>query len=561
MGMVPSSTSSSPATMRRAVVLPQPDGPSSTRSSPSSTVRGQVVDGHDVAEALGDPVETTCAIGRDRTTRRSVSDDRTMTGRSGAARMGGGNGRARSARLARASLAAGGGQCAPAGDRRHCPRYRAGHRATGSLPPRRSVGRIVVGIDESEPSKAGRGLGAGRSPPASGDARGDLRLRASPSAGWAWARPSGRPCRWPSPRATWPPTPSRRSTPCWPTRPTDGTAEGPASRPSGAPVPGHAAQVLVAASADADLLVVGSRGHGDVRQPLLGSVAAALRPPRPCPVVVVPASPGRTGRRAPSLRARDVLAAAAGRHLGPRPRRRGLAHRRAHRRRRPRRSPGCAGPASGPSSPPTTPSSTVAQLRRATGSGRHRRRSPRTSVTSAQAAAAMLAPGEHRPVLAGPGVAEALGGPGRHGGRRRAGRRGGGRVDPNQFDFDRLTAGGHRRAGRGPAHRHQRGRHLPDPRRTPARRRLAAGRGGHRLGGHPRGGRQAARSRWSTWSGSGPADVVAVVGDRPSTDGQLADRLGVPFALVLSGVTRPGQPAAGHAGRRRRPRPGEHLVP
>lgn len=32
-------------------------------------------------------------------------------------------------------------------------------------------------------------------------------------------------------------------------------------------------------------------------------------------------------------------------------------------------------------------------------------------------------------------------------------------------------------------------------------------------------------------------DVVAVVGDRPSTDGLLARRLGVPFGLVLSGVT------------------------
>lgn len=34
-----------------------------------------------------------------------------------------------------------------------------------------------------------------------------------------------------------------------------------------------------------------------------------------------------------------------------------------------------------------------------------------------------------------------------------------------------------------------------------------------------------------------PGTVAAVVGDRPSTDGALARRLGVPFALVLSGVT------------------------
>jgi 4-nitrophenyl phosphatase len=34
-------------------------------------------------------------------------------------------------------------------------------------------------------------------------------------------------------------------------------------------------------------------------------------------------------------------------------------------------------------------------------------------------------------------------------------------------------------------------------------------------------------------------DVVVVVGDRPATDGLLARRLRVPFALVLSGVTGP----------------------
>ena len=37
-------------------------------------------------------------------------------------------------------------------------------------------------------------------------------------------------------------------------------------------------------------------------------------------------------------------------------------------------------------------------------------------------------------------------------------------------------------------------------------------------------------------------DVTVVVGDRPSTDGLLARALEVPFALVLSGVTESGQP-------------------
>ncbi len=36
-----------------------------------------------------------------------------------------------------------------------------------------------------------------------------------------------------------------------------------------------------------------------------------------------------------------------------------------------------------------------------------------------------------------------------------------------------------------------------------------------------------------------PGELRAVVGDRPSTDGALAAQLGVPYALVLSGVTSP----------------------
>jgi ribonucleotide monophosphatase NagD (HAD superfamily) len=42
----------------------------------------------------------------------------------------------------------------------------------------------------------------------------------------------------------------------------------------------------------------------------------------------------------------------------------------------------------------------------------------------------------------------------------------------------------------------------------------------------------------------GAGELRAMVGDRPSTDGALADQLGIPFALVLSGVTREGDEAA-----------------
>ena len=42
-----------------------------------------------------------------------------------------------------------------------------------------------------------------------------------------------------------------------------------------------------------------------------------------------------------------------------------------------------------------------------------------------------------------------------------------------------------------------------------------------------------------------PGDLRVVVGDRPSTDGALATQLGVPFALVFSGVTPAGEVPAG----------------
>lgn len=52
-------------------------------------------------------------------------------------------------------------------------------------------------------------------------------------------------------------------------------------------VEGHAAPALIAASEHADLLVVGSRGHGAFAGMLLGSVSQHCVTNAACPVVVV----------------------------------------------------------------------------------------------------------------------------------------------------------------------------------------------------------------------------------------------------------------------------------
>ena len=60
---------------------------------------------------------------------------------------------------------------------------------------------------------------------------------------------------------------------------------------------GNPAQVLIDAAAGADLLVVGSRGHGGFAELLLGSVSMHCVHHAPCPVTVI--RPARKGKATP----------------------------------------------------------------------------------------------------------------------------------------------------------------------------------------------------------------------------------------------------------------------
>ncbi|GGN84635.1 universal stress protein [Actinoplanes lobatus] len=64
---------------------------------------------------------------------------------------------------------------------------------------------------------------------------------------------------------------------------------------------GRPADVLTAAAQAADLLVLGSHGHGRVRHTMLGSVSESCVRKAPCPVVVIPAPAGRSAPATPPV--------------------------------------------------------------------------------------------------------------------------------------------------------------------------------------------------------------------------------------------------------------------
>jgi len=171
-------------------------------------------------------------------------------------------------------------------------------------------------------------------------------------------------------------------------------------------------------------------------------------------------------------------------------------------------------------------------------------------ASSAAAAASLLQPGDTAFVLAEGGVLEALAARGVKVG-------GEGPVDAvvvgwtHSFEFRPAGQDGRRRPAERATDRYQRRPHPPDSRRPGSRGWGAAGGGGDRLGGHPADAGKPHRPmadhiRRNSTSGS-VAGRPWPSGDQPRTDGRLAEQLGIPFALVDSGVTKPGTEVDGVA--------------
>lgn len=175
---------------------------------------------------------------------------------------------------------------------------------------------------------------------------------------------------------------------------------------------------------------------------------------------------------------------------------------------------------------------------------------PHEIATSSQAAAALLEPGQTALVAGGPGAREALAERGVE--RVDEGAAGSVQVDAvvvgfhREFDYRRLTAafraviGGARLIGTNddPTYPTPDGP-VPGGGAILAAVATAAGVAPVVAGKPYQPMADLVRSRLGGDLG-GDAGHTILIGDRPSTDGRMAKRLGVPFGLVLSGVTSDG---------------------
>lgn len=150
--------------------------------------------------------------------------------------------------------------------------------STPQPPTRTTTGQIVVGVDGSEPSKTALRWALFMA----GTLQCDIQVVAAWqfSAGWAGAGAG-----WAVPPASWNPGEDTAKMLHDAIKEVLGD-----DRPGSLTAvvrEGGAAEVLIKASQDARMLIVGSRGHGGFTGLLLGSVSTACAEHSTCPVLVV----------------------------------------------------------------------------------------------------------------------------------------------------------------------------------------------------------------------------------------------------------------------------------
>ncbi|MCS0635305.1 universal stress protein [Streptomyces sp. LP05-1] len=144
-----------------------------------------------------------------------------------------------------------------------------------------ATGRIVVGVDGSEPSLAALRWAAGQSA-LTGEPLQAVIAWEYPATSWAGMAPGG---PVPMPPPDFDPEDLARRTLDEALKTTLDPAV--AAAVERRAVNGHAAQALLESAEGASLLVVGDRGHSGFRAALLGSVSLHVTQHAPCPVVVV----------------------------------------------------------------------------------------------------------------------------------------------------------------------------------------------------------------------------------------------------------------------------------